>query len=261
MAVSNIMAQFNNNVPSLKASASSNKPDAINRFMGGKDRQNHPFISGYWYFVVQLPTEIFSTGIEDQAKWLHSTAESFTPPSKTLNKVDVVGMGGSNSSFISGSTLNRTFTVGFREYQNVPILSIFDKWTAVIDPRLGLSPLKKFVPSAYKGSAFAILAKPQSRQGSAGISSSNVINEEDIEQIYLFDGVFPEMSPHDAFAVDISANDVVQLSVAFSFDGWPLTNEVAGLRKLGADTLNKNVGTVNSIDKLVDGKRVTLSSF
>ena len=47
----------------------------------------------------------------------------------------------------------------------------------------------------------------------------------DLEECYIYQGVFPTSIPIDtAAAADITANDTVQLSVPFSFDGAPLTS-------------------------------------
>jgi len=196
------------------------KPNVLTRYFGGRNRQNHPFVSGYWQFFIMPPEKIFtSTLSSDVQSWINTSAEGFTPPTRTLNKADLPGQGGVGSSFITGQTLTRTFTVTFREYKNLPILSIFELWTSIIDPYVGVSPLSAadWVPSSYKGSAFAIITKPtQSKDGTP-------INATDIEELYYFDGVFPESAPHDTMGQDINANDIIQHSVPFSFDGWPLT--------------------------------------
>lgn len=195
------------------------KPDALSRYFGGNQRQNQPYISGYWQFLVRLPSVIFGSEVTKAEEWLHSAAEGFTPPSRTLNKADLPGQGGVGSSFITGQTLTRTFTVTFREYKELPILTALELWTSILDPYTGVSPVeaKLWVPSSYKGSAFAILTKPtQSQEGAT-------LKPEDIEQVYYFEGVFPESAPHDTFGQDISTNDFIQHSVSFSFDGWPLS--------------------------------------
>jgi hypothetical protein len=210
-----LRASFNDG----EALSSSEKPDALSRYFGGNERKNQPYISGYWQFLVRLPSAIFSTDKTKYESWFHSAAEGFTPPTRTLNKADLPGQGGIGSSFITGQTLTRTFTVTFREYKELPILTSLELWTSVIDAYTGVSPLSaaQWMPSSYKGSAFVILTKPvQSFQGAE-------FKKEDIEQIYYFEGVFPESAPHDTFGQDIATNDFIQHSVSFSFDGWPLT--------------------------------------
>ena len=194
-------------------------PEKLTRYIGGSKRNNHPFVSGYWQFFIEPPELLFGSEAKSAYNWLHSTAEGFTPPSRTLNKADVPGQGGLGASFVTGLTLNRTFTVTFREYRNIPILTSMELWCSVIDPYVGVSPVKgeEWLPSSYKGQAWAILTRPVQAMGD-GSADENVI-----EQIFYFDGVFPEAPPYESFASDISGNDLVQHSVTFSFDGWPLT--------------------------------------
>lgn len=195
------------------------RPHHLNRYSGGHNRRSQPFISGYWYLYLQPPQALFgsSDSVNQAVQWFHSTAESFTPPSKTVTKVDVPGMGGAASSFAAGQELSRTFTVAFREHQDMPIMKSLMQWTNMIDAKTGISPLSMYVPWEYKGMALAVLARPGT-QG-AGLRPDT----RQIDQLFLFEGVFPETLPYDTFNADIATNDTVQVSVTFSFDGWPLT--------------------------------------
>jgi len=215
-------------------------PNRLSRYHGGHRRDNHPYISGYWYFLIQPPERLFNdtnkslTALDRSVTWLHSTAESFTPPGKTLNFVDIPGMGGMASSFVSGQTLTNTFTVTFREYQELPIFTIIQNWTSVIDPNTGVSPLSgdEFVPSSYKGAAFVALCKPTVNSRAASNSydgASTPLQSADIEQIFYFDGVWPENTPLDFLDSDISTNDTKTVSVNFSFDGAPLMKDSDGV--------------------------------
>jgi hypothetical protein len=198
-------------------------PHRLNRYMGGHYRKNHPFISGYWYLVILPPKGIFSgaNSVDMARNWMHSTAESFTPPSKTLTKVDVPGMGGMASSYVAGQEINREFSCTFREYQNLPISTAIRTWASIIDTHLGRSPLNNFSPDQYKGSCYAILCKPTVGDK----TEMNVLSADHIEQVYYMEGVFPTTVPDDAMSADISTNDVAQLSVSFSFDGGYFTKE------------------------------------
>ena len=201
------------------------QPERLTRYMGGHNRTNHPYVSGYWQLYIDVPNLIFAGGgdagaddMQATQEWMHSTAEGFTPPNRTINKADVPGQGGLGSSFVTGQTLTRTFTLTFREYQALPMSEIFQRWTAVIDPYTGVSPLQgnQWLPHAYKGNAFIVQTKPVG-------ASVDRINADMIEQVWLFHGIFPEGDGGDALASDIATNDVTQLSITFSFDGWPLT--------------------------------------
>jgi hypothetical protein len=200
-------------------------PHKFNRFSGGFNRIAHPFVSGYWYFLIFVPAAIFEGGEHLVSSWFHSTAESFTPPTKSLNKFDVPGMGGVASSFIAGQEISREFSVAFREYQTLPISTALRTWISVIDPHLGRSPLKHFAPYEYKGAAMAILANPTFTLD----GNKPSLSKDDIDQVYYFDGVFPLSSGEDAFGSDISTNDGIQLNVSFTFDGGYYTKETTGL--------------------------------
>lgn len=225
-------------------------PNEMNRYMGGHRRFNHPFINGYWYLLVEPPQFMWQFGNSpignaadtgdfpymdqgtgngnrngigpfESSRWLHSTAEGFTPPTRTLTKVDVPGLGGMGSSFVAGQQLTRTFSCTFREYQDTPVFNAINLWTSVIDHHYGVSPMNgnQYLPANYKGSAYVFLCKPTIGNIDQGIQGI------DVEQFYFFEGVFPESSPYDGFNSDINTNDVVQLNVTFSFDGWPYGRE------------------------------------
>lgn len=173
----------------------SSHPNYLSRYHGGHRRDNHPYVSGYWYFLINPPERLFNSSkgaknIEKARDWMFSTAESFTPPSRNLTKVDVPGMGGMASSYVAGQEIARTFTVAFREYQEMPIMNILQTWTSIMDPNMGVSPLAgdEFIPANYKGSCYAVLCKPTigSREGGAALTA---LAREDIEQIFYFDGV------------------------------------------------------------------------
>ena len=212
-------------------------PAPLSRYMGGRNRLNHPYVTGYWQFMVDVPKRIFGNDSKEKSeRWLHSTAEGFTPPTRTLNKADIPGQGGLGSSFVTGQTLTRTFTITFREYQDLPIFGIAELWTSIIDPYIGISPVqgKEFLPAAYKGVAMAVLTKPtMSSDGEKG-----GVSAKDIEQAFFFHGVWPETPPVDTLAQDISANDVLQHTLTFSFDGWPLTKSNKGVIDEAVNMLN-----------------------
>ena len=66
---------------------------------------------------------------------------------------------------------------------------------------------------------------------------------------------FPEGAPHDTFSTDIATNDTTQISVTFSFDGFPLLKDSKGVIeefiKLVSDLYIADTydGTVNSVTK------------
>jgi hypothetical protein len=208
-------------------------PQNLSRYHGGHRRDNHPFISGYWYFLINPPERLFGSkganNLESVQNWMFSTAESFTPPQRSLTKIDVPGMGGMASSYVAGQEITRSFTVTFREYQELPILSALQTWTSVIDPNTGTSPLAgdEYIPANYKGSAYAALCKPT--VGTRESRTSTNLSLADIEQLFYFDGVFPTTAPYDSLSADINTMDGATISAEFSFDGYPLLKDSAGV--------------------------------
>ena len=237
--------------------SSSDRPREMNRYMGGHRRMNHPHISGYWYILIEPPHRIFESadsevttalGVEttgnmggvsaapfETTRWLHSTAEGFTPPTRTLTKVDLPALGGVGSSYIAGQQLTRTFNITFREYQNTPVMNALNLWTSTIDHHYGVSPLagNEYIPANYKGAAWVFLCKPTAS------SNTQSITADDVDQFFFFEGVFPEAAPFDAFNSDIATNDVIQLNVTFSFDGWPYGREHTNAFELGVNKINE----------------------
>lgn len=239
----------------VDSGARAEKPDNITRFFGGHRRENHPFVSGYWYFYLQPPTSLISpqtaggaTGDPDladynsYAMWFHSTAEVFTPPSRTLNKQDITTIGGSGSSYVTGQQLTRTFSVEFREFFGTPVYNIINQWTSIIDPNYGVSGLRSgdYIPANYKGQAFVFICKPTF--GTHDVDKKLELDIRDIEHFFHFQGVFPEGAPIDSFNADLSSNDLVRLNISFSFDGW--YNEKTDIDAVN-QTLTKIVNVAN----------------
>lgn len=220
---------------SINNDSHSEQPKVLTRFLGGHGREGHPYVNGYWQFFISPPKQLFN-GLDNYVDtWLHTTAEGFTPPSRNLNKADVPGQGGLGSSWVTGQSLQRNFSITHREYRDVPLLRIFQLWTSVIIPHIGISeiPGSRWMGTSYKGHCFVILTKPTGHD-----SSNSVIDRDDIEELFYFDGVWPENEPVDVLQQDISANDIVQYSINYSFDGWPLT-------KMDEKALNKAVELLN----------------
>lgn len=218
--ISRLASRFNN------AIRDRDKPDFLSRDIGGQWRLNQPYISGYFQTIFGLPEILFngSDEVSIAAKWLHSTCEGFTPHTQTINKVDLMGQGQIGASFVTSVTTTREFSLTFREYQNLPILNIIRRWNA-FDPFTGVSSLSgnQFLPVNYKGWAAVIQTKPTKSLGTD-------LAIEDIEECYIYQGVFPTNIPVDtASASDITANEMVQLSTTFSFDGSPLTSAEPGV--------------------------------
>src|SRR6056297_1068557 len=201
-------------------------PDFYTRDIGGHFRNNQPYISGYFQIICGLPSLLFNGDdqVRSASEWLHSTCEGFTPHTQALTKVDVQGMGQVGSSFVANVTTTREFTLTFREYQNLPILNVIKRWASVMDPFTGVSPLNgnKFIPLNYKGWLAVAQTNPVR-------SKDSPLAAEDIEECYIYPGVFPTTIPLDTLNSDITANDVAQHSITFSFDNTPQTSSEPGV--------------------------------
>ena len=115
----------------LNLATSNNRemPDMGTRSLGGSFRKNHPYISGYFYATFVLPQQLFKEATEISSKWLSSTCESFTPPSETINYVEVPGLGQVKARFYSSRTVTNDVSFAFREYQNLPVMNVLNQWT------------------------------------------------------------------------------------------------------------------------------------
>lgn len=220
-----VESYLSNQISTLSiATAANDMPSEGTRYMGGHNRQNQPYINGYHQIVVFPPTGIFTgdKGVVNQ--WLSSTCEGFTPHSITTNFVDVLGQGQIGASFPSGRTVNREFTLTFREYRSLPILNIFRTWHSLFDPHLGMATLTaaNLLPVNYKGMIIVGILKPT-------MNDKGLITNDDVEEVYCYEGVFPSSLPDDTITtIDQATQDVVQASVTFKFDGAPLDKGFGG---------------------------------
>lgn len=206
----------------------SNNADTGSRYFGGADLNDHPFIRGYFQVFFELPSAIFGQEQDSTANQiLTASVQSFTPPGDTtLNVADVMGQGGVGSSFVTGQTIARDFSLTMQEKYRSPIWTIFKTWTsAIIDPYIGVSTVLAsqpggFIAKNYKGRCMVIETQPVKFQD---------MNDDDIKKnivrVYYFDGVFPTSDNLSQFNADVTANDVVTLTIPFRFDGHPLTDK------------------------------------
>lgn len=253
------LMQSSNDLRGNAPKRTDDRANKMTRYIGGHNRRNHPYISGYWYMAIKLPAALFNNDDHRQndERWLHSSAETFNPPSRTLTKVDVPGIGGLGASFIAGQQLTRTFSMEFREYQDTPMSNIFDRWTSVIDSQYGVSHLgaNEYIPQNYKGAAFVMMCKPTIDQG-----ISKTISVPDIERFYFFEGVFPEGMPDDLYSSDIATNDVARVNISFSFDGWPIGKENSDILKRGLSVFNAHTLTYSEQNRHTQSSAANVSS-
>lgn len=224
-AIEKIAANFNGMAGQV---GSTGRPKNLTRYLGGHSRTGHPYVNGYWQFFISPPAMLFKNIDGSLAgEWFHATAESFTPPSRNVTKGDVPGQGGLGSSWVTGQSLQRTFSVTHREYRDVPILKLYQLWTSVIIPHVGVSELAgvDWMGTSYKGHAFAVLTKPVGQNNVNHTIINGGSSKWDVEDFFYFDGVWPENEPVDVLNQDISGNDLITYTMNFSFDGWPLMKQ------------------------------------
>lgn len=212
---------------------SDDKPTEMSRYAGGHTRKTQPHITGYHQVLFFLPETLFATMGSEAQKWLRTTCESFTPHSYVINMGDISGIGQVGASYPISRTTNREFTLGFREYRNLPILSIIKSWHSIFDPLIGTSPFGSFVltPLAYKGVVIVASLKPTANENAE-------LTTDDLEEAYIYEGVYPTNCPEDTvIASEQSSNDTALASVTFKFDGAPLDLGFPGVKEAVVSSL------------------------
>lgn len=206
-----------NAIPDVKTNPS--------RYAGGLANL-HPYISGHWQVLIKTPPILLASGVDPSKiqKWFAFSAESFTPPSRTLTTAVFPGIGGVNKSFITGQTINNTFSIGFREYIGLPILKLFNAWTSIFHNQTGMSLVdpKDWKETIYKTQVHVIITDGTQVIHSDTVSEALEFNRDSVQELYSFYGVYPENNPQD-IPQDISGANSIQLTVNFKFDGFPLT--------------------------------------
>ncbi len=225
-----------------------------NRYTGGSElaESANPFIKGYFYVLFELPDlfdEDASTTTSSKAnlqKLLLSSAESFTPPGdRQLKTEDIQGMGGLDSSFITGQTIDRNFSIQYKEFWGAPIFRVHRKWTNVINPYAGglvkvAASDINFEASAYKGKLWVIQTKPTVGQADAQFVESDII------KVDYFDGVFPRTDLKSIYDSNITDNSIVRPNVQYSFDGFPLDETNAQVLTAAVTKLNAAIAVATS---------------
>lgn len=209
--ISGKLLQLNN------ATGSNDAPTSMSHYAGGQNRQTQPHITGHHQVLFYLPETLFAGSSSQAQKWLHTTCESFTPHSYVINTGDVIGIGQVGISFPLSRTTTREFSMGFREFRKMPIMNIIKAWHALFDPLIGTSPFGCFglAPLTYKGIVVVANVKPTA-------SDNGQITTDDLEEAYIYEGVYPINCPDEISASDHNTNDSSLLTVNFKFDGAPL---------------------------------------
>ncbi len=216
-------------------------PD-INRYLGGFGRteDSHPFVKGYFYVYFNLPTSLFVgganiNGTASERKvaqtYMMSAAEGFTPPGdRQLKYEDVQGMGGVDASFITGQTIDRSFSIQYRDYWGAPIFRTHRQWTSYLNPYYGGVAIRNYTNNSqgtmfsaneYKGTCMIIQTKPITPKGTS-TAFYHSFKKADIIKVDFFDGVFPVTDLKSAYDSNITDNTIARPTVQYRFDGFPL---------------------------------------
>lgn len=94
----------------------------------------------------------------------------------------------------------------------MPIRKIFKIWNSSINSNYGYRQAR-----LYKGRLYAFLCKPT---WTAYSETEYSIGKEDIEEMFYFEGVFPESDGSDSLQTDISENQLLKLQIQFSYDSY-----------------------------------------
>ncbi len=251
MSIARLNTSFTNYLNSNQAK-SEHKP--YTRYEGGHKSLSSPFVSGYWYLLLELPigkldgviTEhlsMFSTDLTKHVKmkkYLHCLAETFTPPSKTIQKGEVSGFGGIKKFIPLNQTITSNFSITFIELSDMPVHKIFKIWSNMFNSQYGNS----FSP-VNKSRAYIFLCKPTWSHTTG--TGSGLIRElapsiEDVEEMYYFEGVFPETDGSDSLNSDISVNELTKYQIQFSFDSYYFGVEHNDIAEEGIKLLRDTVG-------------------
>lgn len=213
-------------------------PDTYTRnYIAGKSAGHRlrfaPYISGYWYLLLSPPKELIGDGNKERyVKYFNAAAEAFTPPSRSIVKQEIVGFGGVKKFMATTQEYSNSFSITFREHGNMEVFNMLSHWGGLIHPFTGKHN------KIYKGQCIVLLAKPT-------FSGNTLLKKPDIEEVFYFDGVFPESQPFDKFDSNIETNETKTIDITFNFDGAPMTkfkysDDVNGEKFL--EDFNKAIG-------------------
>lgn len=187
-------------------------PDTNLRYSGGNNpNRESPFVSGYWYLGLIPPEEMLpSAGA--YVRLFNSTAESFTPPARTIVKEEVIATSNIKKMLITNQELGNTFSLSFRETHNMHVSNVISEWTSS-----AINPYTGHINKNYKGHCVVIVAKPAF--GNAARDIGGRITYDMMQNVYFFHGVFPETDSLDKIQSDIKTNDSSIIDISFNFDG------------------------------------------
>ena len=190
----------------------------------------HPYVKGYFYVYFKFPSIVINrinTGDnasnDKLSNILLALCENYTPAGdRQIKYEDVIGLGDVGSSYITGQTVDRNFSLMYRDLWGSPILKIHRAWTSIIDPIFGGLVKNnddenlEFLPSTYKGSVIVIQTKPIAIYEE---TTKSKITNDDIVKVDLYTGVFPTTDLSSVYDANITDNSIVRPTITYRFDG------------------------------------------
>jgi len=223
----------------------------VNRFIPSASNL-HPYVKGYFYVFFQFPKIVKTRVKADNSSGklsniLLALCEGYTPAGdRQIKYEDVVGLGDISSSYITGHTIDRNFSLMYREIWGSPILKVHRAWTSIIDPVYGglvnySGENIDYVPNSYKGKVFVIQTKPIALY-SAENTTTDI--EKSIIKADLYTGVFPTTDLSSMYDSNITDNSIVRPSIQYRFDGVKYDETMDNtLTAKAAAILSKNILT------------------
>ena len=154
-------------------------------------------------------SELFS-GPDALTRTLDSTFLSCTVPTGTMNKTEMIGLGGVQYSVPTNATYDTSISIRFLELKHAPIYHVIHNWFKLIrDYKYGVSNLGgNRSPGSYEKANYA-----------SGLYYWNT-DPSGTEIVYAayMTGIFPTKDPGDLYGHDIQANDKLEVDIDFNMD-------------------------------------------
>jgi hypothetical protein len=191
----------------------------------------HPYVKGYFYVYFKFPQIVLNrittgntTSNDKLSNILLALCENYTPAGdRQIKYEDVIGLGDVGSSYITGQTIDRNFSLMYRDLWGSPVLKIHRAWSSIIDPIFGGLVRNtddkeqiNFLPSSYKGSVIVIQTKPIAIFEN---TTKTKITNDDIVKVDLYTGVFPTTDLSSVYDANITDNSIVRPTITYRFDG------------------------------------------
>lgn len=236
-------------------------------FGGGKGEMPlDPYTSGYHFVFFWMPDELtkyIASRFNEDREGMDSTPAieakdvpqllsihnlALTPPTVTLNKTTMNGIGGTKWQVPTNLDIGDTISARYNEYSGLPIYMIHKYWVqAFHNQYLGIAH-----SGQYENSSGDIGLRYQEDYKAVLYYAAMRPDMKNIEFCAKFSGVFPTKIPDDSFASDLATADKVEIDmeyhVDFMYDNDPaITSTIQTLINTSRDGgIANNVGRANA---------------